>query len=190
MVFDLIKKARSYRSFDESVVIDENQLKSFVDGARYSSSAINLQPLRYKLVYEKNEVEAVLSNTKWGGMLPDLKLPPDGHHPTSFIIVCKDKSVKNISYSDIDLGIAAESIMLQAVEKGYGGCFIAAFSKNEISQMFSFEETIEPVLIIALGKPDETVVIKEIGKNESTKYFRTDDNLHVVPKIQLSDILL
>ena len=44
--------------------------------------------------------------------------------------------------------------------------------------------------IIALGKPAEEIVIKEIENGESTKYYRDENDIHYVPKRKLKDILI
>ena len=62
MLIDLIKRNRSYRRFDESKRISREELLEMVNAARLSSSARNLQPLRYRLVYEKEECDFVFSN--------------------------------------------------------------------------------------------------------------------------------
>jgi len=43
---------------------------------------------------------------------------------------------------------------------------------------------------VAVGKPDEEIVIREIEKGESTKYYRDENDVHYVPKRKLEDILL
>ena len=93
IIRDLVIENRSYRSFDESRRIGLDDLRELVDTARLCPSAVNRQPLRYRPVYEPDEVEEVLGFTHWAGLLPDVKLPPDGHHPTAFIVLCCDRSM-------------------------------------------------------------------------------------------------
>lgn len=64
---ELIIENRSIRTFDESVRFDRETLASFVDCARLSASARNAQTLKFRLVLEKDETEALLALTRWAG---------------------------------------------------------------------------------------------------------------------------
>ena len=191
MVKELVASSRSFRSFDESKVFTAKELENLVDTARFSSSAANRQPLKYKICVDKAEVEKLLSLTKWAGFLPDLNLPPEGHHPTAFIVICHDTSVcPETKYSAVDVGIAAQTIMLAACEGGYGGCMIGAFDPDAVSDALRLSLKYRPVLLLALGIPDEMVFITEIGKDGDTKYFRDKMGIHYVPKRSLESVLI
>ena len=117
MIRDLVIEDRSYRSFDESKPIGRADLEDLIDTARLCGSAVNRQPLKYRLVSEKDEVEEVLSHTHWAGLLKDIVLPPEGHHPTAFIAVCCDTTITaDPSGSHFDAGMACQTIMLMAAE--------------------------------------------------------------------------
>ncbi len=191
MIRDLVIENRSYRSFDESRKIGAEDLRGLIDTARLVPSAVDRQPLKYRLVHERGEVEEVLSHTHWGGLLPDIKLPPDGHHPTAFIAVCCDTSITaEPSHADKDCGIAAQTILLAAAEAGFGGCMIGAFDKDAVSVSLRLPKKLSPMLLIALGVPDETVFICEIPESGSTAYFRDKANIHFVPKRSLDDVIV
>lgn len=191
MIKELVASNRSYRSFDESKVFTAKELETLIDTARLSSSASNRQPLKYKLCTEKSEVEKVLALTAWGGLLPDITLPPEGHHPTAFIVICHDTSVSpETKYSAVDVGIAAQTLMLAACESGYGGCMIGAFDPDKVSDALRLPLKYHPVLLLALGIPDEAVFITEIGKDGDTKYFRDKMGIHYVPKRSLESVLI
>jgi len=191
MVKELVVSNRSFRSFDESKVFTGKELETLVDTARLSASAANRQPLKYKLCVDKAEVEKVLSLTKWAGFLPELNLPPEGHHPTALIVICHDTSVcPETKYSAVDVGIAAQTIMLAACECGYGGCMIGAFDPDAVSDGLRLSLKYRPVLILALGVPDEAVFITEIGKDGDTKYFRDKMGIHYVPKRSLESVII
>lgn len=131
---ELIIENRSIRTFDESVRFDRETLASFVDCARLSASARNAQTLKFRLVLEKDETEALLALTRWAGDITDRKLPPDGGHPTAFIVICHDKNVSESmnDFSAMDVGIAAQSVTLAAAEAGYGACMIGSFSPRKV----------------------------------------------------------
>lgn len=191
MLKELVIKNRSYRGFDESYWFTKEQLEGYVNLTRYTASSVNVQPLKYKIVFEKNEVEAVRPLTRWARALPDMVLPHPNMHATAFIIICQDTEISpNLARYQKDIGIVAQTITLAAVEDGLGGCMIGNFTPDEVKETLNLAENLTPMLIIALGKPAEEIVIKEIDNGESTKYYRDENDIHYVPKRKLKDILI
>ena len=194
MIFEslraLVLRARSYRSFDQSRPAEEDMLLRLVDTARLSSSAGNMQPLKYRLCTELDETAGMTSLTKWAAYLKDVTLPPPGHFPTAYIVICHDTDVCPITtMTTVDVGIAAEAIALGAAEEGYGGCMIGSFDKSGVSAFLSLPKNLTPVLVMALGTPDESVLISQVTRGD-VKYFRDDAGLHFVPKRDLEDVIV
>lgn len=190
MLYDLVKKSRSYRGYDMSYKVTEAELKSLVDCARICPSAVNKQPLAYYLAWEENKVNLIQSLTKWAGGLPDLELPHKGKYPTAFIVILRDNEINASSHwSGVDLGIAAQTILLAATEKGLGGCMIGNFSPAKMSEALNLSDRYEPLLVLAIGKPDEEVVLVDVGEDGDTKYYRDEHDVHYVPKRKLEDII-
>ncbi len=191
MLRDLVLENRSYRSFDESDPVTREMLLEWVDNARLVPSAVNAQPLKYRLVDTKEGVEKVMPHTAWAGALKDITLPPEGKHPTAFVVICHDTTVReNPASSATDVGIAAMTLLLSATEAGYGGCMIGAFNRDRVGEVLRIPEKYVPVLLIALGKPDELVFLTEPKDKDNVIYYRDDHNLHFVPKRKLDDILI
>lgn len=182
-------RQRSYRSFDESISISREELLTFVDHARLTPSSMNAQPLKYRLCTEKAECDSVLACTKWAAALPQLELPPKGHAPVAYVVVCIDTNISDKDIFARDVGIAAEIIMLSATEAGYGGCMIGSFAAGKLSQILSLPSGVVPKLVLALGKPDETVILTDVTEKGSA-YFRDEQGTHFVPKRSLEDIVL
>jgi len=190
MFRDLVEKNRSYRGFDSTYRFTKEQLENYVDLTRFSASSVNGQPLKYHIAWEKEEVDLIQSMTKWARALPDMTLPHENMCPTGFIIICQDKNIsENLARFQKDIGIVAQTITLAAVEDGLGGCMIGNFVPAEVSEKLGFAENIMPMLIVALGKPAETIVIKEIDNGDDTNYYRDENDVHYVPKRKLKDIL-
>ena len=190
MLKDLIIASRSYRSFDETVKITEEMLGDWVDCARLSPSSINLQMLKFRLVTKQNELDAMLTNTRWAGKITDRKLPPKGHAPVAYIIICADTDViATAERFQKDVGICAQSIMLAAAEAGFGGCMIGSFSPDKITELLALPQNLIPQLVLALGKPDEAVILTELPSDGDTSYYREGDT-HVVPKRKLSELIV
>ena len=190
MLKDLICRSRSYRSFDPKQRITREQLLNWVDHARLSPSSINLQMLKFRLIYRENECEIMLANTRWAGKIKDQKLPPDGHAPTAYIVICADTEVVATAEKfQKDVGICAQSIMLAAAEEGFGGCMIGSFSPERAVQELGLPATLHPQLVLALGKPDERVEITDAADDGSVTYYR-ENGVHYVQKRALEDIVL
>ena len=189
MFKDLVKTNRSYRGFDESRTISKDELLELVDLARCTPSGANNQPLKYRPVFQHDEVEAVVANTKWAALLKDMVLPRQGKHPTAFLVICVDTSIcANPANCQTDVGIAAQTMLLGAVEKGLGGCMIANFKKDAMAELLHLPEGLVPTLVVALGKPDEKVVL--VDAEDSIKYYRDGQDIHYVPKLTLADLII
>ena len=190
MLKDLVMASRSYRSFDESVKISRTELCDWVDHARLAPSSINLQMLKFRIVYKAEECASVLPLTRWAGKLKDVKLPPVGHAPVAYVVICADTDVTPTAESfSKDVGICAQTIMLAAAEKGFGGCMIGSFAADALSETLSLPKKLIPELVLALGKPDETVQITDAAEDGSVTYYR-ENGVHYVQKRALKDLIV
>ena len=46
------------------------------------------------------------------------------------------------------------------------------------------------LLVVALGKPDETVVVEAVGLDGDIKYWRDENGIHHVPKRALGELIV
>ena len=189
MMKDLIRKNRSYRRFYQEESITGQQLEKWVDLARLSASGANLQPLKYILCFERDRNEKVFSQLRWAGYLKEWDGPEEGEKPSAYIIVLSDKQIRATAFG-VDQGIACQSILLGAVEDGYGGCILGSVENNQLRQIFRIPDQFEIPLVIALGKPKETVVLEELDESGDVKYYHDDMQVHHVPKRKLADIIV
>jgi nitroreductase len=185
---NLILKNRSYRRFDENFKVDCEALREFVELARFSASAANLQPLRFILSCDKEKNNRIFPHLRWAGYLKDWPGPKEGERPSAYIIILGDRKLMG-DFTGYDCGIAAQSILLGAVEKDLGGCMIAAINKEGLRKALNIPEKYEILLVIALGRPVEKVVIDDI-KNGDVKYWRDEQDVHHVPKRTLDELIL
>ena len=191
MLEELVLKNRSYRGYDRSRAVTREELLSLCDLARRTGSGANRQPLRYRLVCEAEETARVQALSRWGAALPELHLPFPGTEAAAFILICVDTAVvPQAQACGIDVGIAAQTILLGAVEMGLGGLMIQNFDKQATAQALALPEGLEPVLLLALGKPAETVVLDEALPGESLRYTRDEKGVHHVPKRRLCDVIV
>ena len=191
MLKDLVIRNRSYRGYDENHRITKEELLEFVDCARLCPSSVNKQPFMYRLVLEQEEVKRLQKEAKWARGLPDMQLPHKGMHPTAFIVICLDSNLGNsIARYQKDVGIVAQTMLLAAAETNLGGCMIGNFGASSVKRALNLEEHIQPMLIVAFGKPAEKIILTEIEEGESTDYYRDEKDIHYVPKRKLKDIII
>lgn len=188
MLRDLVIKNRSYRRFYEKEKISLRILKELVDLARHSAAAANLQPLKYLLSSDKKKNDLIFPHLAWAGYLKDWPGPKPGERPSAYILVLGDTEIaKNFG---CDHGIAAQSILLGATEKGLGGCIIGSIQREKLSEALKIPDRYKILLAIALGRPKETVVLENVGPNGDIKYWRDENGIHHVPKRSLKEIIL
>lgn len=185
---ELILKNRSYRRFHQHEQIDKSLLEELVDLARLSSSAGNLQPLKYILSNQTDKNEVIFQHLKWAAYLKDWNGPVEGEKPSAYIVVLGDKEIAtNYLW---DHGIACQSILLGACEKGLGGCMFGSVNKKGLAEKLAIPEKYEILVVIALGKPKEKVVLDDLDETGDIKYWRDENSVHHVPKRKLKDIIL
>lgn len=184
---DLILKTRTYRRFDESQKIDSKTLENIIDLARLSASGGNKQPLKYLVYNSYDDCIKIFPSIAWAGYLPEWSGPEKGERPTAYIIVLGDKSIAEVF--GIDHGIAAQSIMLGANEAGFGGCIISSVKRDELRNELNIPDKFEILLVLALGKPIEKVIIDDIA-GDDVKYWRDNSNNHHVPKRKIDEIII
>jgi nitroreductase len=188
MLKDLVLKCRSYRRFYQEVAVENKTLRELVDLARNSASATNRQPLKYILSCSRENNALIFSTLHWAGTLKTWPGPSEGERPAGYIVILGDKEI-SANFS-LDPGIAAQTILLGAVEKGLGGCMLGAVEREQLRQLLKIPEKYEIPLVIALGKPKEKVILETMKPTDSFDYWRDKDEGHHVPKRKLNDIIV
>ena len=188
MLRDLVLKNRSYRRFHQDVAIDVETLKALVDLGRLSASGSNIQPLKYVLSCDPEKNAVIFKHLAWAGYLADWPGPEEGERPSAYILILGDTEIRK-SFG-CDHGIAAQSILLGATEEGLGGCMIGSIQRDELRQALNIPLRYEMLLVLALGKPKETVVIDPVGVDGAIKYWRDGDGVHHVPKRALEEVIV
>lgn len=188
---DLVLKTRSYRRFDASVAMDRKTLLDLVELARCSPSAANGQPLKYVLSCDPEMNAKIFSTLAWAGYLPEWPGPDEQERPTGYVVITIDTTITAPSgWSGHDVGIVAQTILLGAVEKGFGGCMFGSIKRSELKDILALPEHLEINLVIALGKPVERVVLEDVKSDGSIKYHRDSDQTHYVPKRSKDELVL
>lgn len=188
MLKDLVRKNRSYRRFHQDVAVEPETLRELVDLARLSASGANRQPLKYFLSSDPDQNAAIFPNLGWAGYLEDWVGPVEGERPSAYILILGDTEVHQ-SFG-VDHGIAAQSILLGATERGLGGCIIATVQREALRETLGLDARYKILLVLALGKPKETVVIEPVGPDGDIKYWRDEEQVHHLPKRALNEIIV
>jgi nitroreductase len=185
---EIVEKNRSYRRFDQNYKLDKKNLLELVDLARKTPSAGNRQLLRYVISCSPEINNRIFETLGWAASLPDWPGPEEGERPFGYIVVFTDG--ESWDWTPVDLGIAAQTILLGAAAQGLGGCMLGNIRKEKLKEILELEEGQVIELVIALGKPVEEVVLEDVVKGESLTYYRTEDRVHHVPKRKLTDLVI
>lgn len=180
----LLRRNRSYRGYDTKFEVRPDQLRRIIETATLCPSARNQQVLRFRPVLT-DESDKVLKHIRLGGALPELYLPFPDTEPRAFVVICS--VVEESKYVDIDLGIVAQTMLLQATELGLGGICIGAFDHKEIREELNLPY--EPLLVIAFGRPAEHIELVECGEGDNLTYYR-NNGIHYVPKIRVDELII
>jgi len=187
MLKDLIIRNRSYRRFYQDTEVPRAVLEELIELARLSPSAANLQPLKYIISQTPAWNEKIFETLTWAGYLTEWSGPQDGERPAAYIIILLDQNISK--KLDCDHGIAAQSILLGAAEKGLGGCIIGSIHREKLRTVLNIPDQFKIMLVLALGYPKEKVKIESLEGDDSVHYWRDKKQVHYVPKRNLKDLI-
>ena len=186
---DLILRNRSTRRFDESRPVALATLRELVDLARLSASSGNLQPLKFLVSCDPAMNARIFPQLRWAAYLVGWPGPAPGERPAAYVLILWDNDVQP-SRPSSDPGIAAQSIMLGAVERGLAGCMIGSIDADGLRRTLRLQERFEIPLALALGAPAEEVHVEELLPGGDHRYWRDEAGVHHVPKRKLDDLIV
>lgn len=174
--------------FNENHSIQIETLVGLANLARMSSSAANLHPLKYILVSQRAIYAQTFYCLKWAGYMKEWPGSDAGERPSAYMVVLNDTRISKTV--DCDHGIAAQSIMLGAKEKGLAGCIIGAVNHPRLRAALDIADHLKILLVLALGKPKEQAVLDPVEIGGDIRYWRDSDQIHHVPKRTLQKIVI
>ena len=187
MIKELIIKNRSYRSFTSREITQE-ELTEMMECGRLGAATRNLQGVKYALITDKNLCDAIFPHTAWAGSIE--WNPTAVESPRAYIAMCGDPDLTvTKEYLYFDMGVSAQNILLKASEMGYGGCLLGAFNKVKVKELLGLNDRFELNILIALGEPNEKIILEEAVDGDTT-YYRGEDNIHHVPKRTLEELVI
>jgi nitroreductase len=167
-------------------------LEKCIDAARLAPTGRNQQVGEYIVINDATVLPGIFENI--GG---SAKLPPDKGGPRpeqapkayTIILINKTKEgdANRRKVTLIDVGLAAENIILTALEQGIGCCPILMFNEADIKLLLEIPEEYDIALVIAMGYPDESPVADVA--TDSTNIWVDDKGVRHVPKRKLADVI-
>ena len=185
---ELLMADRSVRRFDGQKRITTSQLRELVGLTRYCASGRNLQPLKYRIVDDPKECDAIFPALKWAGYLNDWDGPSLEERPTGYLIQCLDTDLTQTLLCDD--GLQLQAITLGAKTMGIGNCIIKSFNVAILKEQLDIPENMKPLYVVALGYPVEKVVIEEMDDTDDVKYWRDAAGVHHVPKRKTEELII
>jgi nitroreductase len=188
---EIIARTRTFRRFVEKDAISTATLYALIDLARLGGSARNGQPWQYMIANSPEICEKIFPYLGWAGYLSDWKGPVVGERPCAYVLCLLNKNRLQgpESEAQFDLGVATQNMLLGAMEKRIGGCRIGAFSPK-LAALFKLADHLHLSLVVALGKPRETVIVEECKNEDDIRYWRDEHGVHHVPKRSLESCLV
>ena len=186
MIDEIVRKNRSYRRFDAEKPLGIDLLVRLIDLARLCPSSRNQQALKFMVFNKPEDNHKIFPCLSWAGYLKDWDGPPAEEQPSGYVIILGDTTLG--TKFETDLGIVAQTMMLGAVEAGYGGCMISSINRAVLREVLKIQEHLEILLVLALGVPLEEVSIVPV-KEGDIRYWRVNQ-VHYVPKRSLNEILI
>jgi len=144
---ELIKSRYSCRSYQPASV-EPAKLDYIMECVRLAPSAVNKQPWRFRIVSsdeDKAKLQRCYART-WFNSAPMYIIAS---------LVHDEEWVRSDGkhHGDIDVAIAVEHLCLAATEQGLATCWVCNFDAQLCSQLFSYAEGEEPVVLIPIGYP-------------------------------------
>ncbi|MFT4040005.1 MAG: nitroreductase family protein [Thermomicrobiales bacterium] len=148
IVFDVIKRRRVTRSFRPEPV-DDTLLAQLAAAARWASNASNRHIHKYLIVRDPRRISLVRAFAP--GLLAE---------PPALIVILTDMAAferERLQHGDdanaIDVGTAAQNMMVQAQALGLGSCPVTSFSKSGVARALDLPEGMIPELMLMVGHP-------------------------------------
>ncbi|MBI3986788.1 MAG: nitroreductase family protein [Lentisphaerae bacterium] len=188
MIRDLILKNRTCRRFEQAHPIPLSALRALADLGRLSGSGGNMQPLAYVLCADARTNARIFPTLAWANYLKPWPGPAEGERPSAYIVMLVDTAISQ--GGETDAGIACQSMLLGATEQGLAGCMIGSVNRQALRAVLDIPERYTIMLVIALGKPAEKIVLEDVKADGSIRYWRDAQQVHHVPKRALKDIVV
>jgi nitroreductase len=191
-VYEAVTKRRSIRKF-KNIPVAYDILERCVNAARLAPTASNYQLCEYIIVDDEQLLSRVLDAIS---ILSGVPKPKEGWSPESrpkaYIITLINTALEaemgaSRTNTNYDVGLAAENMVLVALEQGLGSCLMTSIDRDKLRQVLNIPHKYEIAMVLALGFADESPVIEEA--TDSIKRWVDDKGVRHIPKRKLENIL-
>jgi nitroreductase len=192
-IYEAATRRRSIRRFKDKTV-PYDALEKCVDAGRLAPCGRNQQVCEYIIIDDAKVLPEIFENI--GG---SVKLPPDkggalpANRPKAYIIILINKTVEDEFDANrrrvtlYDVGLAAENIILVALEQGIGTCPVLMFDESGLRQVLNITDKYDVALVIAMGYPNESP--RAEVATDSVEAWVDDQGVRHVPKRKLEEII-
>jgi nitroreductase len=145
---DLARRRYSVRSY-QSTPVENEKLIQIIEAALLAPSAVNFQPWKFVVVTEP-ELLAKLHgcyHRDWFKSAPAC-IVAIGDHDKGW-----HRPTDGKDYTDMDVAIAIDHMMLAATELGLGTCWICHFKDEKCGEIFNLDSNFEAIAMIPVGYP-------------------------------------
>ncbi|MDI6860421.1 MAG: nitroreductase family protein [Caldisericia bacterium] len=179
-ILEIIKTRRSIRHYKKEK-IKEDEILKILEAGRWAPSASNNQPWRFIVIYDENQIKKI------GEVAKILTINNFVASAPLIIVIYTERKHR---WVDLDCGMCAENMMLEAHSLGIGSCFIGAFRENKLKQILNLPKDFYIVGLITFGYPEGEIKAKErIELSQLVKYnYYSKENFK--PKLNFKNIFL
>jgi nitroreductase len=190
-VIEAALKRRSIRRFKDKAV-PYPALEKCINAARLAPSGRNQQLCEYIVINDAKVLPGIFENIGGSAKLPpDKGGPAPSQAPKAYTLILINKTKEGDAarrrVTLIDAGMAAENIILAALEQGIGCCPILMFNEKDLKLILEIPDDYDIALVISMGYPDEDPVADIAA--DSLNVWVDDKGLRHVPKKKLADVI-
>ncbi|MDD5659158.1 MAG: nitroreductase family protein [Actinomycetota bacterium] len=187
-IYEILTSRRSIRKFKQTEIPIET-LKKIVNTGRLAPSAGNLQPLEYFIALDSSLREKVFETLSWAKYIRPEGNPQKGEQPMAYIIIIVNNEIANSDQFKYDVGASIENMIIAALAKGIGCCWIGSVNKKCLSKILQVPPNHSIDCVLALGYPLENPICIDVEKDDSIKYYKDLNGKLHMPKRKLDDII-
>jgi nitroreductase len=154
---ELAQRRYSVRSY-QSKPVEKEKLIALVESALLAPSAVNFQPWKLVIVTEPDLLAQLHGcyHRDWFKSAPAC-IVAIGDHDQGW-----HRPTDGKDYTDMDVTIAIDYLMLAATEIGLGSCWICHFNAEKCASLFNLPSNLEVMAMIPVGYPlDEGIPDKK-----------------------------
>ncbi len=171
-LFELIKKRRSIRKYSKEPVKKEDVLK-IIEAGSWAPSASNNQPWRFIVITDRELIRNI------GGQCTYFSLNNFVKEASLIVVMYTERKHR---WTNIDCGMCAQNMMLEAYSLGIGSCFIGAYRERKVKEILNLPQAFKIVGIITFGYISEKPLApSRIPAEELVKWekYSKENSLHI-----------